>query len=46
VPFFFTGNPVHRVECLPTCLQPGAVPTYAPVTVEEHLRECYRRTYA
>lgn len=45
VPFFFTGNPLHRVECLPTCLAPGETPAFPPVTVEEHLRECYRRTY-
>lgn len=45
VPFFFTGNPTHRVECLPTCLAEGEAPLFAPVTVEEHLRECYRRTY-
>jgi len=45
VPFFFTGNPTHRVECLPTCLAEGEAPLYPPVTVEEHLRECYRRTY-
>ncbi|WP_218511278.1 isopenicillin N synthase family oxygenase [Variovorax sp. dw_308] len=45
VPYFFTGNPAHRVECLPTCLTPGEAPRFAPVTVEEHLRECYRRSY-
>ncbi len=45
VPFFFTGNPTHRVECLPTCLGAGETPRFPPVTVEEHLRECYRRTY-
>lgn len=45
VPFFFTGNPLHVVECIPTCLQPGTAPKYPPVTVEAHQRECYRRTY-
>jgi len=45
IPFFFTGNPAHRVECLPTCLAPGATPSFPPVTVEQHLRDCYRRTY-
>jgi isopenicillin N synthase-like dioxygenase len=45
IPFFFTGNPTHRVECLPTCLAAGDVPRFPPVTVEEHLMECYRRTY-
>jgi isopenicillin N synthase-like dioxygenase len=46
VPFFFTGNPLHEVRCLPTCLADGEQPRFAPVTVEQHLRDCYRRTYA
>ncbi|MPS92425.1 2-oxoglutarate and iron-dependent oxygenase domain-containing protein [Comamonas sp.] len=45
VPFFFTGNPLHKVECIPTCLDEGEQPRYAPVTVEQHQIECYRRTY-
>ncbi|WP_034410421.1 isopenicillin N synthase family dioxygenase [Derxia gummosa] len=45
IPFFFTGNPDYLVRCLPTCLAAGAEPRYAPVTVEQHLRECYERTY-
>ena len=45
VPFFFTGNPLHLVECLPTCLAEGESPKFPPVTVEEHLKACYRRTY-
>ncbi|WP_420992102.1 isopenicillin N synthase family dioxygenase [Cupriavidus sp. 30B13] len=45
VPFFFTGNLLHRVECLPTCLAPGETPRYPAVTVEQHQIECYRRTY-
>jgi isopenicillin N synthase-like dioxygenase len=45
VPFFFTGNPLHVVECLSTCLQPGEKPKFAPVTIEEHLKACYLRTY-
>ncbi|MCO5978211.1 isopenicillin N synthase family dioxygenase [Ideonella oryzae] len=45
VPFFFTGNLQHRVECLPTCLAPGEAPKYPAVTVEEHQIACYRRTY-
>jgi isopenicillin N synthase-like dioxygenase len=46
VPFFFTGNPDQQVACLPTCLATGEEPRYPPVTVEQHLKECYRRTYA
>ena len=45
VPFFFTGNPLHKVECIPTCLDEGEQPRYAAVTVEQHQVECYRRTY-
>jgi len=45
VPFFFTGNPLHEVRCIPTCLAPGEAPRYPVTTVEEHQRACYRRTY-
>lgn len=43
IPFFYSGNPDHLVECLPGSDEP---PRYPAVTVEEHLREMYRRTYA
>ena len=46
VPFFFSGNPDHRVQCLPGCLAPGEQPLYPPTTVEQHLMDMYRRTYA
>lgn len=46
VPFFFTGRPDFVVACLPSCLAPGEAPRLPPVTVEQHLAECYRRTYA
>ncbi len=45
VPFFFTGNPLHKVECIPTCLDESEQPRYPAVTVEQHQIECYRRTY-
>jgi isopenicillin N synthase-like dioxygenase len=45
VPFFFSGNADHRVECLANCLAPGETPKYPPVTVEGHLRAMYQRTY-
>ncbi|HUO22356.1 MAG TPA: 2-oxoglutarate and iron-dependent oxygenase domain-containing protein [Caulobacteraceae bacterium] len=45
VPFFYSGNPDHKVTCLPGCLEPGQAPLYPPTTVEEHLRAMYRRTY-
>jgi len=46
VPFFFSGNLDHTVTCLPTCLSEGEQPHYPPTTVEAHLMEMYRRTYA
>jgi isopenicillin N synthase-like dioxygenase len=45
VPFFYTGNYGYKVECIPTCLESGEQPKYPPVTVEQHMREMYRRTY-
>ena len=46
VPFFYSGNPDHEVACLPTCQAEGDQPHYPPTTVEAHLMEMYRRTYA
>jgi isopenicillin N synthase-like dioxygenase len=46
VPFFFVGNPDHEVACLTNCLGPGEAPKFPPTTVEGHLQEMYRRTYA
>lgn len=45
VPFFYTGNADYTVACLPGCLAPGETPRYPPVTVQDHLRAMYRRTY-
>jgi isopenicillin N synthase-like dioxygenase len=45
VPFFYSGNFAHRVECIPTCLAPGETPKYPATTVEAHMREMYRKTY-
>ncbi len=45
IPFFFTGNPDHLVECLPSCLAEGETPKYPPITVEQHLQNMYKRTY-
>ena len=43
VPFFFSGNPDHLVEC--AAHLPRARAALPAVTVEEHHREMYRRTY-
>ncbi len=45
VPFFYTGNYAFKVECIPTCLAPGEQPKYPPITVEQHMRAMYKRTY-
>jgi isopenicillin N synthase-like dioxygenase len=45
VPFFYTGNYAHKVVCIPTCLKPGEAAKHPPITVEDHMREMYRRTY-
>jgi isopenicillin N synthase-like dioxygenase len=45
VPFFYTGNYAHKVECIPTCLGPGETLKYPPTTVDAHMREMYRQTY-
>ena len=46
VPFFYVGNPDYEVRCIPTCLAPGETPKYPDITVEDHLRSMYRKTYA
>ncbi len=46
VPFFYSGNPDHEVRCLPGCLAQDEQPKYPPVTVEQHIIDMYRRTYA
>ncbi|EXS71219.1 isopenicillin N synthase family dioxygenase [Sphingobium sp. Ant17] len=45
VPFFFAGNPDHRVECIKTCLSNGELAKYPPVTVDEHMRRRYEMSY-
>jgi isopenicillin N synthase-like dioxygenase len=45
VPFFLSGAPDYVIECLPGCLSPGEAPVFPPVTVEQHVAECFRRTY-
>jgi len=46
IPFFYEGNAAHPVACLPGCSDAANPPRYAPVTVSEHLREMYAKTYA
>ena len=45
VPFFFDGNPEYVVECLPQCQSADNPPHYKPITVREHLINCFTATY-
>jgi len=45
-PFLYTDNPDYQVSCISTCLAPGDVQKYPPVTVEDHLKAMDARTYA
>lgn len=45
VPFFYVGNPDNEVACIPSCLEPGEMPKYPPISVEAHLRSMYAKTY-
>lgn len=44
MPFFHNANYHARIECLPTCLAPGAEPTYPPVLAGPHLMSKFRKT--
>ena len=35
--YFMHPNFDARIECLPTCLDPGEQPRYAPITAGEHI---------
>jgi isopenicillin N synthase-like dioxygenase len=45
VPYFYDGDADYEVVCIPTCLKPGEEPKYAPITVEGHLMNMYRKSY-
>jgi isopenicillin N synthase-like dioxygenase len=44
--FFHNPNYDARIECIPTCLAPGARPIHPPTTSGEHLRAQFLRTQA
>jgi len=46
VPFFFSGNYQYVVSCIASCVSPGEAPKYPPITVEDHFRAMYAKTYA
>jgi len=45
VPYFYDGDADYEVTCIPTCLKPGEKPKYAPITVEGHLMNMYKKSY-
>lgn len=45
VPFFYSGNPQYEVKCIETCIEPGQKAKYPPITVEQHMKAMYARTY-
>lgn len=45
IPFFFSGNPDFKVECLPGCLDLELGAKYPPITVGEWMTGRYADTY-
>ncbi|EPE03017.1 oxidoreductase [Ophiostoma piceae UAMH 11346] len=45
VAFFNKGLLDQVISCIPTCLEPDEKPRYSPVVVEEHLKDCYTRSF-
>lgn len=41
--FFHNANWDAAIECIPTCLEPGASPRYAPISAGNHLMEKFRK---
>jgi isopenicillin N synthase-like dioxygenase len=45
VPFFYSGNPDYKIDCLPNCREEGAPARYPPITVMECVGQSYRESY-
>lgn len=45
VPFFYSGNPDFKIDCLPNCREEGASAKYPPITVMECVGQSYRDSY-
>jgi isopenicillin N synthase-like dioxygenase len=45
VPFFYSGNPDYKIDCLPNCREEGAPAKYPPITVMECVGQSYRESY-
>lgn len=44
IAFFHNANWDALIECLPTCLTPGATPRYAPIAAGPHLMQKFQST--
>jgi isopenicillin N synthase-like dioxygenase len=44
IAFFHNANWDAVIECIPTCLDPGETPTYAPIEAGPHLMQKFRST--
>ena len=44
IAFFHNANWDARIECLPTCLEPGEQPRHAPIEAGPHLMHKFRST--
>ena len=45
VPFFYSGNPDYKIDCLPNCCEEGAPAKYPPITVMECVGQSYIDSY-
>lgn len=45
VPFFYSGNRQYQIECIRECLEENSEPLYPPISVEQHYRDMFKKTY-
>jgi isopenicillin N synthase-like dioxygenase len=45
VPFFYSGNPDYKIDCLPNCREDGITAKYPPITVMECVGQSYKDSY-
>src|SRR5271165_1952474 len=45
IPYFVNGSTDYEVSCIPTCLSDGEAAKYPPITVADHFRAMYSKTY-
>lgn len=46
VPYFYSGNIAHEIACIQACLAPGESPKYPVISVEDHYKNMFRKTYS